>query len=293
MSQFLDDLLKSGTFLQNQINQLQISRTMEQANETVSAIKTNVQDEMEQRKQLQTLSNALVSDLARFGAPAQTIQMLAQSYGPQPLEDANTLLAQGVILDDQDSLEKGRSLQMEMMRPQMLMAQAKSGGGGDPLSDKSLESINELDAQSEALTDLLGKAAKNPNLLGPGASRIPFRSKFDPEYADFESQVGRFYDSYRKAITGAGAAGIELEKLEKNIPMVSDRPEVFKKKVQTMLRIGDKVKRRYLVNQQKSGRDIKGFQADVDKIEQEQGLSEGSGFDLKQFITPQPVFKRR
>lgn len=307
---FLDDLIKASSFLNQQVSQLQMNRTIDQANQLVQQVKASEADERQQRAQLQQISNALVTDLARVGAPSDTIKLISGAVGPQALPSANELISQGVLFGDEKALQQGQAIQEQMVRPDLIKMQAdygfkaqleamKAGAQpGQPLSDSAIQKISDLEETQVHAASMLEKVIQNEDFVGPAVGRAPelYDQIFNPARADFRAQVGRFFDAYRKAITGAQASEKELELLEKNVPTVKDRPEVFKRKIRTLIEIGDRVKRRYLHTQRKAGRDVSGFEQDVQQIDQRLGPERGStapGFNLNQFIRTAPVIKRR
>lgn len=137
------------------------------------------------------------------------------------------------------------------------------------LSDKQLESINDIDTAKSDLQNILDLKESRNISSGQIAGRIPefFAGE---DVAAFRSALGRYKDQYRKAITGAGAGPTEIAMLEKRLPNETDQPENFVAKAKEAQVELDRRKRVYLSNLEKQGKKTDQFR--------EESASASSGF---------------
>lgn len=118
-------------------------------------------------------------------------------------------------------------------------------------SEKQMSKIQDLDNVLVTLNELGNEF--DPSYIGPTKEFMltrtpevlskPFQ---DPKAAAWRSKVGRFFDTYRKAITGAQASVKELDLLRKNVPNIGDTPEQFKEKVKSFGKVFNRIRRNTL-----------------------------------------------
>ena len=81
----------------------------------------------------------------------------------------------------------------------------------------------------------------------------------DKDQIRFRSELGKIFDKYRVAVTGAGAGQNELSMLLKRIPSETDTFENFKSKAESFLNSVDEDKKTFLANKTKQGKNTKPF----------------------------------
>jgi len=272
---FIDDLDKAVGMFSTGMDRLNQTQAFNKASERINEINTTVTNEMEKRTQLNEASQELGRGLLQANAPISKIQAAFTSFGAAPLPGAKEQIAVGVQSGDDATLAKGLKqdkANLQMAHNNALELQRATGGSSTPklrnLAPGELEKINGIDANVIQGTDLLNRMESDPQLSSWVSGRIPFaaeaRAVFDTKFAAFKADTGRFFDQYRKMITGAAASVKEIAILEKNIPQAKDRPKVFRAKMRSFLKTYKVVRARTLANLGKAGRDISGFTATED-----------------------------
>lgn len=275
------ELFQALSMFKDGVKELQFANALRGANQQVQEIKGSALKEEEQRAALSQVANSLTMQMAAGGIPATTIQQVAGAVGPRRFTSPGEMAMEGVLSNNPRMIEGARQAdlasqagnieqarqaqefqakQNQLNRDNALQLAGMKGATKGQLSTKEVEKIQEYDQVHIAGQSLLDKLAENSSLVGPIAGRVPGRSLLDPDFDTFRSQSGQFFDKYRVAVTGAGASPGELKMLEKNIPSITDPPENFKKKMGTMLKIGEMVKRRWLQNLKKAGRRTEAFE---------------------------------
>jgi hypothetical protein len=126
------------------------------------------------------------------------------------------------------------------------------------LSDKQVTAFVDLDNAAADLNNLLTDLGDNKNWVGPIDAAIPDILVGKDQVA-FRSEVGKYKDAYRKAITGAGAGPREIAILETRLPTITDTPANFKAK---LLAAEEELRRRKQVladNLGKQGKNVEEF----------------------------------
>ena len=129
------------------------------------------------------------------------------------------------------------------------------------LSDKQLTPLVDVDSIIGNLDNVMSMA--NEKFVGPLDARIP-DVMTSGENAAFRSSVGRMVDSYRKAITGAGASAMELQKLEGRLPQPTDTLEQFKAKALSFRKELVRNRNTYLRTLKKQGKDVSEWETSVE-----------------------------
>jgi hypothetical protein len=271
---FIDDLAKANVMLRQGLQDMGTLQAVRNANEQVQFIKqqeldeTGKQiDEMQKRAQTQQVANDLTQQLAVSGVTGQRLQALVGSVSPIAAPTGAERIDVGFQTGDKDLISQGKEQLTARAEPTMALQRMKSRFAletkmlersiGTALSDKQLELIG---GQEDALfnaEDIRRKASKNTGLLGPTNMAIP--DIWDKDLADFRSQIGRFILSYQKSISGAQVTNQEREFIKDNLPSANDRPDVFKKKMGTLIRIGNRVRQKTLKRLRQGGRDVSRF----------------------------------
>lgn len=129
------------------------------------------------------------------------------------------------------------------------------------LSDRQLTPLVDVDSIIGNLDNVISMA--NEKFVGPLDARIP-DVMTSGENAAFRSSVGRMVDSYRKAITGAGASAMELQKLEGRLPQPTDTLEQFKAKALSFRKELVRNRNTYLRTLKKQGKDVSEWETSVE-----------------------------
>lgn len=228
----------------------------------------------------------LAAQLAAGGTPATTIDAVVGRFGGNA-KNPQDLILQGVmeggkeseqgkymIARGQEALRADAAVQMEMLDRRLKanaeIAEASNQTkvdlaktrGQKPLNSTELKTVVELETQSVTGEDLLAKFNKKRNMVGL-QNNIPmaqfFRGLADPDFKDFQAQVGRWFDDYKNRISGTAVGKEEEPILRANTPNMTDTPPQFQKKIQTILEVGKRVERKMLELYGKAGRDVSGF----------------------------------
>lgn len=124
------------------------------------------------------------------------------------------------------------------------------------LSDKEVKDITAFDDGARILDDIENvlKTTDVDKDLGPYASRIenlsdliPFVEQ-DPDFVKMQQLVGIQLADYVKSISGAQVSEQEAQRLLKNIPNMTDKPNAFKIKLNTFRKELEEAKDEYLSN---------------------------------------------
>jgi hypothetical protein len=265
-----DELFKALGMFQQGVQQYATSNAVNEASKVFQQLNQSTLDEGKKRQELQQLGNDLALRLTGIGAPASHIQTAFQAINPQSYGSAEQMQLEGALLGqtpqgeqlqktaggiiEDRRQEKLNFLKEEYKLKSELMRQDKTGNSKlKTLPTNVIEKIGQIEETHLEGSDILSQLKSDPYLSGPAAARIPLRDIADPAYATFKSQVGRFFDTYRVRVTGAGASPGEIKILRENVPVETDTPNVLRAKMDKMLQIGDKVKKRRLKLYEKAG----------------------------------------
>jgi hypothetical protein len=258
-----DELFKALGMFQQGVQQYATSNAVNEASKVFQQLNQSTLDEGKKRQELQQLGNDLALRLTGIGAPASHIQTAFQAINPQSYGSAEQMQLEGALLGqtpqgeqlqktaggiiEDRRQEKLNFLKEEYKLKSELMRQERPAKKNlKSLPPTFLEKMGAVDETYIEGSDILNQLKADPYLSGPIASRIPLRDVTDPKYASFKSQIGRFFDTYKVRITGAGATDKEQDSLKANTPSGADTPAVLRAKMEKMLQIGNKVKKRRL-----------------------------------------------
>lgn len=294
----MDDLYKALQMFKTGVNELATSRAIAGANEQVQQIKASEMDEAKQRQALNAVSQQLVSQMAMTGTPATTIQSVAAQFAPKSYGTADQMIAEGALLGDDRLLAAGQraagaakadefaylkqqqdfqaSQNALTRQSQERLAGTKASERAGKLRPLGEHEITRLTAQEDSFVigdDLLARVKSNPDLVGVLAGRIPARGQMQSEFGAFQADLGRFFDKYRVATTGAGAGPKELEILMKRVASETDTPETFMAKMDSYLKEVDGNRSRYLGNLKKAKKDVAEYPDSLRGGEKSSGLT--------------------
>lgn len=296
------------------VQQAATTSAINDATAAVGQIHSQIQNEGQQRQALDQLSKQLALRLTGVGAPAAAIQQAMQAVGPKQygsvaemqmdaaltgnpylkstaksLQDQATQASKQMKLFEHGlDMDKLNAQGMNSLQLQMLKSQADKQAASKITADE-LGKLNAVDEQLNFGRDLL-KRMQGGEAAIPGASFVgPFSGRTDtvlnPEKAAFQADLGRFFDAYRQAVTGAGASEKEIERLETRMPQPTDTAGVFKRKMEYLLKYAEDKKNIQIKNWGLTGRDVSGLlqgmkaeqQAKQQKIQQLQRMQQFSG----------------
>jgi len=278
---FIDDLAKANAILTSGSKeleatqkQIQSAQLMETANVQARDIRKSQLKDSEKRAAFGALADDLTFSLAESGDPGM-IQNILNRFSSKP-----SLLQspeQAILQDAEDPGAAGEQiLEDRQRRKKELLGiredaaaraeQRKEGKLIKPTKD-TLRKINVIDEQFLRGEDILKQLQKDPSLSGPIAGRVPLRTMFSGDFAKFDADVGRFFDQYRKAITGAQASLAEIAFLKTRVPEKTDTNTQFVAKMTSILKMGQKIRKRFLKNAKLSGQDVSALQeASIDQL---------------------------
>ncbi len=295
-----DDLLKAFGAFTSGMREFAVSKGINDATAEVDALKQMQISDMDMRAQQQQIAQRLALQLTGAGAKHEQVATAMGALAPEQIRNSQDAMALAARKPGDGSIGKyGEALYAAERKPkeddvnldygkrselakeqfgynkQLTQMQIdagkfdKKGAGGKPLTSVDTKKIGDLDTAISSAEDLLSRYKLDPKLEGAVGvmNRIPGREWFkgltDSDFADFKAQVGRDFDLYRQAITGAGASTGELKMLMKNRPTMEDTPDAFQKKFETIIRLAHKQKASFISTQGKAGRDVSGFEEDL------------------------------
>lgn len=266
----IDEISKAFGMFNDGVRSLQLQRSLSDANDQVQQIKSSELKEADQVTQIRGVANDLTRRLVGMGVNAASIEQVSNSFKPQqpsPFEQAvviNQLNQSGQSArqkqqQDFTSHENAlnRTNQVKVAGLKADAAKQQSGKVEVGLI-KDLQAFDTQLVAGHSLLDVLksGTAA-------PGLQNVPIvqaiKGATDPQFAEFQTYTNQYFDAYRRAITGMAAAQSELEALKKTTPNVNDTPRQFEAKLKAMMNIGSRVRKRFLINLKKSGRNVEGW----------------------------------
>lgn len=168
-----------------------------------------------------------------------------------------------IALDTKNQIAKDKLEQTKLLKEQEIDKKKKEAA---KISDKQLTPISDVDSVIANLDNVISQA--NEKFVGPADARIPDIMTSGQEAA-FRSAVGRMVDAYRKAITGAGASAMELQKLESRLPDTKDTLEQFKAKALEFRKELVRNRTTYVKTLKKQGKDVSEFEQSVEQEEVE------------------------
>lgn len=282
----MDDVFKSMQMFQDGMQSLAISNGINSATQQVNQINSMQLDEMDKREQHEQVARQLAAQLVGAGANAAQVQQASSALAPKVLSTPDQMYAEGVRTGSQRMQGVAAQTQAFSAQPEMTkqseqqdfvkgenaknrasaekIAGLRADGKSAPrqLPANQVSKITEMDMALDSMDSLLNKFETTPGLkkeIGPVSGIDIIKSWTNPEFGDFKAQVGRDFDLYRKAITGAGAGAEEIKMLMANRPTVKDTPTLFLKKINTIKQLASQVRTRHLTNLGKAKFDVEGF----------------------------------
>lgn len=263
---FIDDLAKASQLFNQNATGLAVQQRVNTAASQMQEMKTQLADgfikDAEFRKQSNALARDLQAQLVSVGADANDIQLAFKAIAPQQYGNAQQAFMVGETdlakaTDEFNFDARERRAEADFKRQKELMGMKQTAKKQSPLKESFLTKIDELNTDLTQAESIM-ETAKSGNLTGINAYN-PITA-LSSDYKDFKASLGRWFDSYRKRITGAGASAQELQMLQKNLPDTGDRDEVFQKKMGTIIKMGKAIRARQLLNRARAGQDVSGFE---------------------------------
>lgn len=252
----MDDLFTALNMFKTGVNEFQISRSINSANEAVAQIRSSAESEAKKREQLQQLSNQLTTQLAAQGTPATTIQQVGNAIAPQHFATGEQAILEGVLADKPELVEQGKkaaSIAKEddmaakradrefMAKEKVLDRQLQRELAGLKVgkltklptqeAEKLINSETSVQEWSQLREDLVAHPEWSGNKFHiPGAETA--YSKMSPEFATWKSSLMNRYFAIRKEITGVAGSQREYAEIKANQPMLTDPQNVLISKMQ-------------------------------------------------------------
>lgn len=260
----MDNFFQALGMFEKATQEYAVKSGIDDATKIVQGITSQTEMDLNQKYAMQKqVGNQLQSHLAGLGAPQSQIaaavgavappdittvegarQLAAQAQTPQERMEAlklekanadavgrNNLAAkQPLMQEEQDFRSKEQQKDRDL---QWQIANLKANGqkDGKPIPASELAKLNSADATLTSLASVKQQLATMKDEIGPVSGIDLIKSWRKPEFGAFKMQVGQLFDSYRIAVTGAGASTGELEKLRQNTPTVKDPPDLFESKM--------------------------------------------------------------
>jgi hypothetical protein len=268
-----------------------------QANQRVQEIKNSITPDLQKRQAISSLADDMYMRLVASGADPQHAAAVKANMMPPTASSAEQALFMGHLTGDKALLQAGQEAmneqqhmdfarmkqqadlqeqsqgrlfkqqtQLEMMKESSAerRAAAKAKNEKKPLDTNQIDKLAQLDTSAASLTKLLSDVNKFSKFIGPVAGQAGGVSAWlSPEFAAFKQDLGQYFDSYRVAVTGAGAGPTELKMLQANVPSLTDSPATMVAKIKRSLEIGQRTKQVRLKVLGQAGRDISGFTDEV------------------------------
>lgn len=282
----LDDFMQGIKAFDEGITQFAVGKAISGAKDQMDQLNQSAMNEMERRAELEKISKGLTLQLGGLGAPVSQIQSAVGAVAPKALgtpgaalwegiqtgsDDLQKLGQQGLAAEESIDVRKedrgfGRDMKkLQFQRETALMEAGLRAKQKElkPISDAGIKAITEMEDFEAQLTDLKSKLSEDPGYVGPArASRayVTGGKGSIAKYAGFEAQAKRLFDTYRRAVTGAGASNKELEDLEKSMPNVSERSETYQQKLGDLVKFYEDKKIKYFDRLKRAGRDTSEFE---------------------------------
>lgn len=128
------------------------------------------------------------------------------------------------------------------------------------LDDKDVETVTAFEDAKRKMKEATALLGNNTNWTGPVDGRIPDAMVGDDQVR-FRAEMGKLFDQYRKAITGAGAGPSEMAMLLKRLPTENDTFDNFRAKADSFINDSDESLKSFLANKQKQGKNVSKFVA--------------------------------
>ncbi len=257
-----------------------LSTSINEANQRSQDIKKQIMPDMEKRQALSSLANDVTMQLAAGGADSSAMAAVHSAIAPPSASTADQAILMGNLNGDRGLMEAGMAVRkeqdlrsmnewaqkfkMQEMAQDRQDARTEKRAARAPkvLDSATLNEITSVQTTSAQLNGLLSQINKFKGKIG-AQNRIPglnaVKQYIDPEYAAFTADLGTYFDSYRHAVTGAGAGPGELDMLMKNVPNISDSPASLESKIKASLKAGQRTLQIKLQTLGRAGRDVGGF----------------------------------
>lgn len=280
-----EGLFKAIGMFNESMTGLATSKAVNDTREKINALQTDVQDQLAQRVAAQRLAKDLQLNLIGIGASASSAAAAGQAAAPKELNNAQDYMLEGLASKSVQLQQIGQRLQKFEKQPQfdilnqqqgfqasesqkdrdhaLLLASMKSSNKElKSVPAPQLEKIQELDSGAVRGKELLATFKADPYYkenIGPVAGVDIVKSIRDPKFGAFKADVGRWFDEYRKQITGAATTDKELRALKENTPNMTDTPALFQKKIENIVLLGKQVKQKRLQNLRRAKYDVTEF----------------------------------
>lgn len=226
------------------------------------ALKEELQSKQAKNDPNSQISKLMRNSLSQMGISMKGLDKISYSQLEKLYPSLVQSLYNKISLDTKNQLAKDKLEATKLLKQQEVEKKKREGA---KISDKQLTPISDVDSIIANLDNVMSLSKEK--FTGPLDARLP-DILTSGEEAAFRSAVGRMTDSYRKAITGAGASAMELQKLESRLPDPKDTLEQFKAKSLEFRKELVRNRNTYLNTLKKQGKDVSEFEQAADLKEE-------------------------
>lgn len=257
----------------NQMQTYKSTKAFSEASEQINQINSSMVKEAEKRQAITQVSMGLAQNLLNAGAPVARIDAALKAFAPAPLMSSEEQIVIGTQFNDKETLNLGKTQQRQQaavgeelyetraqrkyLRDLELMGIKAASSPAEKLPESAISKIQDFDSSLYKLDDISKRMAADPQLSAYLSGRVPMGAEaaalFNPKFATFKSDVGRFFDNYRKLISGVAVSEKEMQMLQANVPTIKDPPKVFIAKTKSFQKELTKIRDKYIGNLQKGG----------------------------------------
>lgn len=265
-----DSLFKALDAFAEGVNALQMNRSLSQANDHVREIKQSELNEQEQMKAIRGVADDLTMRLVGGGMDTAKIEQVRSAFGAgqHQADQQNALMMKMFDADQANKRQEDQQAFTAGENAKKALADKNKPSTKKPtlLSDKTTNSISDLDTNTALINSVLSFVKTNKGKVKPGAGNVGLLgkaySRYDKDYAFLEQKLVDLFNEHRRITTGAAASDTEIERLRADFPNLVNSPEQFEARFKAMLD-KNKIKRKVILNTHKqSGRDVSGFAAE-------------------------------
>lgn len=272
----IQDLASALEIFKSSTDDFAKSQAINAANQQIAQIRQSADSESKKREQFQSLANDLVLRLAETGAPATTIEQVTQAVAPEKFTTGQQMLVSGISKDNKELEQKGLKaieeeatgrlkieeakaqtmVKREELRSENRMKETEAKAKLRPASEGLKKELRGLDAHMILGQDLYNKAFNDPeltSLMNRGLAKDA-QALFNKKFATFSADADRWVVDFIHSKTGSAATDAERAQLKATLPKVGDPPEIFKAKMESVLRLADMIRTRYIENEEKLGK---------------------------------------
>lgn len=269
------------------IRRLQVQRSIQNANQAVAEIRASEAEEQEKNDQLKQVARSLGLSVFSLTGNVSGAQFAQGAIAPQEvslfqqsqldlqqqridLENRRLEMGEQEFKEQSTRIDEAQKFKKESQRAlfqqQKELVDLKNEQRGKKLQALKTGEINKIQSMDESFIELedLGLQLQENRSFATPLQRIPgisgVREIVNPQFADFRAAVGKSFQKFRKATTGAQASVQELADLRRLQPTEDDTPAAFQLKLKRSIEIGQKIRARFMDTLRRANRDVESFE---------------------------------